>query len=217
MTIVTFFTAVSIIFQIVNMGRLMKEFEDDFVLIKKIIAGDVDLFAQIVDRYKSHVASIVTGRVPFDDVEEVCHNIFLRTFKSLSNYTVKTHFSHWLSRIAVRGCCDFWRAKKRRHEIPVSTLNDEQQDFIDVVGSESSKERFEHSRELDDSRELLKECMKALSPEDRMLIELVYWEGWKLKDVAESFGWGVPKTKVRSMRAKQKLRKLIEKMIEDEG
>jgi DNA-directed RNA polymerase specialized sigma24 family protein len=59
--------------------------------------------------------------------------------------------------------------------------------------------------------------MQTLTPEDRILIELVYWEGWKLKDAAVSFGWGVPKTKVRAMRAKQKLRKQIEKMIEDEG
>ncbi len=196
----------------------MKQFDEDLVFIKQIIAGDVDLFERLVEKYKQTVASIVAGRVPYKDMEEVCHDIFLRAYNSLGRYSAKSPFSHWLSRLAVRGCCDYWRSRKRSREVAVSTLTDDQKNLIDVLGREQSEDNFSREEAQSDAGELLEQCMVDLTPEDRMLMELVYWKGWKLKDVAESFGWGLSRTKIRAMRVRQRLRKKIELLeLEERG
>ena len=63
-----------------------------------------------------------------------------------------------------------------------------------------------------EAAELTEWLLKQLAPEDRTLIEAIHVDGMRLKDVAAALGWSLIKTKVRAMRARNKMRKLLESM-----
>jgi RNA polymerase sigma-70 factor (ECF subfamily) len=45
-----------------------------------------------------------------------------------------------------------------------------------------------------------------------MVLELVYLEGYSVKEAANLLGWSTAKVKVRSFRSRKKLHKLIKEM-----
>ena len=60
---------------------------DDAEIIRRVTAGEVDLFETLVNRYRVHVARIVSRHVPRDRVDELCQDAFIRAYRSLG--TVK--------------------------------------------------------------------------------------------------------------------------------
>jgi RNA polymerase sigma-70 factor, ECF subfamily len=56
-------------------------------------------------------------------------------------------------------------------------------------------------------------AMDRLSPEDRMVVELIYLEGLSGKEAADLLGWSVANVKVRAFRSRNKLRKLLSETI----
>src|SRR5205085_8070007 len=126
----------------------------DDAIIRRVIAGEVDLFEELILRYQQQVGRIVAGHVRREMVEEVSHEVFVRAYTSLRTYAFRTPFPHWLSRIAVRTCYDAWRASAR-NETPLSALADETRDWSDrLLGAESS-ERFEELTRRQETAEVL--------------------------------------------------------------
>jgi DNA-directed RNA polymerase specialized sigma24 family protein len=56
----------------------------------------------------------------------------------------------------------------------------------------------------------VRKALTGLSPEDRTLVELVYFEDMPIKEAAAVLEKSVTATKVKAMRARQKMRSLIE-------
>jgi RNA polymerase sigma-70 factor (ECF subfamily) len=175
----------------------------------------VDLFVELINRYQQHVGRIVAGHVRRDMVEEVAHDSFVRAYTSLSTYSFRTPFSHWLATIALRACYDAWRNASARKEVPLSGLGDEQQQWADRLLATESHERFEDLARQQETRELLHSALNQLSPENRMVLTLVHLEGHSVREAAELLGWSTVNVKVRAHRARQQLRKILEGLLRD--
>jgi RNA polymerase sigma-70 factor, ECF subfamily len=182
------------------------------------VAGDVDLFEELLMRYQEQVGRIVAGHVPREMVDEVAHDVFVRAYTSLPTYSFRTPFSHWLSTIAVRTCYDAWRTVLARKEVPLSgpsEVPDEQQQWTEHVLATESKERFNAMVQQRDATNLLQWGLAQLSPENRMVVTLVHLEGHSVREAAELLGWTVVNVKVRAHRARQQLRKILETLLRD--
>src|SRR2546425_10285954 len=99
----------------------------DEEIIRRVLAGEVDLFVELITRYQHHVGRIVAGHVRRDMVEEVSHDVFVRAYTSLSTYSFRTPFSHWLATIAVRACYNACRNASARKLVRLSGIGDEEQ------------------------------------------------------------------------------------------
>ena len=187
----------------------------DEEIIRRVLAGEVDLFVELITRYQYHVGRIVAGHVRRDMVEEVSHDVFVRAYTSLSTYSRKTPFAHWLSRIALRSCYDAWRSVAGRKELPLSSLGDEHQQWAERLLATESHERFEELVRQQETTELLHRALAQLSPENRMVVTLVHLEGLSVREAAERLGWSVINVKVRAHRARQQLRQILEGLIKD--
>jgi RNA polymerase sigma-70 factor (ECF subfamily) len=181
---------------------------DDQELVHRVLEGETDRFAELINRYRQHVAKIVTGHVPYDQVEEVAQDVFIRAFTGLNGYSGQTPFEHWLSGIAVRTCYDFWRAYRRREQ-PVSTLAPEHQAWIEQALASESDEQFREQAGRREVRDVLDWALGRLSAEDRMVLTLVYLEGRSMREAARLLGWSIVNVKVRAHRAKRAIRKLL--------
>ena len=187
-------------------------------IIRRVLAGEVEVFVELITRYRQHVGRIVAGHVSGDMVEEVAHDVFVRAYTSLSTYSFRMPFAHWLSRIAVRSCYDAWRSKSGRRETPFSALGNQPQEWqgwMDEVLSTESTERFEELTRRREAKELLHWALSQVSAENRIVLTLVHLEGHSVREAAEMLGWSVVNVKVRAHRARQQLRKILEGLPRD--
>jgi RNA polymerase sigma-70 factor (ECF subfamily) len=184
--------------------------DDDQAIVLDILGGNVDAFELLLDRYQDLVARIARKHVPREHVQEVAHEIFIRTYQSLGNYKGNRPFKHWLSKIAVRGCYDFWRDYYKRQETPVGSIDDEYWCRAGHIWSSLSQE---NGKELLEVRDLLHWALGHLSPASRTVLTLTYLEGYSTTEAAGLLGWSVPRVKIQSYRARRKLRKVLAKTL----
>jgi RNA polymerase sigma-70 factor (ECF subfamily) len=181
----------------------------DAEIIGEVLAGNVNAFEALLERYECYVSGIATRHVPRESVREVAHDTFLRAYQSLKTFKGEKPFKHWLSKIAVRCCYDFWRAHYRNRERPISAISDEGRDWVAGVLSEASMESFTEHSSRSEAITLLHWALDRLSAEDRTVLTLTWLEGYSVREAAERLGWSVPNVKVRSFRARKKLRKVL--------
>lgn len=181
---------------------------DDLQIINRVLQGEVECFAELIDRYQQHVTKIVNRHVPSDHVAEVAHDVFVRAFGGLAGFSTGGPFEHWLSGIAVRACYDFWRARSRE-DMPVSSFTAEHDAWIDQVLADESDERFQEQVRRQETTEILQRALQRLSPENRLVLTLVHLEGHSVREAARLLGWSVVNVKVRTHRARHALRRLL--------
>jgi RNA polymerase sigma-70 factor (ECF subfamily) len=182
----------------------------DTEIVRRVLNGDVNAFESLLIRYKDTVLKIVKKHVPYNDVEETIQNVFLRAYQSLPSFKGESGFRQWLSSIAVKTCCDFWRKTYRSREISMSVLTEKHQNWLEEVITEQSEQAINKKGSQNEARELLDWALGRLSAEDRMLMELVYLEGLSGKEAADLLGWSVANVKVRCFRSRKKLEKILE-------
>jgi RNA polymerase sigma-70 factor, ECF subfamily len=187
----------------------------DSEVIGRVVGGDVNAFEVIVHRYTRLVAGVVANHVPRDRVDEVAQDAFVEGFRSLGSFAHRGPFGHWMAKIAVRCCYDFWREHHRRSEISLSDLSEEAQDWMDKLLAVQSDEAFKREMARAEAREVLDHALGRLSPEDRMVVTLVHLDGQSVKEAAELLGWSTVAVKVRAHRSRKKLRRIILDLLED--
>jgi len=189
----------------------------DAEIVDLVRDGDVDAFETLVERYEDRVFGIVARHVPPRDAGEVAHDAFVRAYLALSSYAGTGDFAGWLARIAVRACSDYWRGRYRRREREESALSDEERRWLEEAASDRSIVAIERGESARHASELLDRALSRLSPEDRMVIEIVHIDERPVKEAAAALGWSAGNVKVRALRARRKLRRILGEMLEDQG
>jgi RNA polymerase sigma-70 factor, ECF subfamily len=185
----------------------------DLEIIQRVVKGDIQAFEVLVQRYRSLVFGVVARHVPRGSIEDVAQEVLVRTYQSLPGFSARSSFRRWLTTIAVRSCCDFWRNRERHPEVPLSTLTEEHQAWLDEALAPQSREVFREQIERAEAKEILDYALERIAAEDRMVLSLVHLEGLPVKEAAELLGWSVIKTKVKAHRARREMRRIIVKLI----
>jgi len=185
----------------------------DSEIIRQVLEGNVNSFESLMVRYKDLVLRIVKKHVPYSETEEMAQETFIRVYQSLSGFKSRGDFKQWVSSIAVRACYDYWRKVYRNKEVAMSSLTERQQKWLEEVASDQPEIPFQDDDVQKEATELLDWAMERLSPEDRMVLELVYLEGLPGKEVADLLGWSLANVKVRAFRSRNKLKKILQETI----
>lgn len=180
----------------------------DGELVRRVRQGDSERFAELIQRYQRHVGRIVGRRVPAERVPEFVHDVFVRAYVNLAQFSDAVPFEHWLAGIAVRTCYDFWREQSRR-DVPVSALTDDHQRWIEQTLSAQSDRQFHDQTAKREAAEILEWALRHLSPEDRAVLTLVHLDGYSVRETAQLLSWSVINVKVRAHRARRALRALL--------
>jgi RNA polymerase sigma-70 factor (ECF subfamily) len=98
----------------------------DGTLIKQSLAGDQGAFAFLVTRYHRPLVCYIRGILKDDDeIYDVLQHVFLQLYVSLPTLLTDVSLKAWLFRVARNRCLDELRRRRRRAEIPFSTLERE--------------------------------------------------------------------------------------------
>lgn len=181
---------------------------DEQELIQRIRGGDSERFGDLVNRYEGHVVRIVGRRVPADRAAEIAHDVFVRAYFGLAQFSNDVPFDHWLAGIVVRTCYDFWRDRKRE-EVPVSTLTDNHHRWIEQALAAQSDDEWRSQTSRREAKDVLEWALGQLSPENRAVLTLVQLDGRSVREAAQLLGWSVVTVKVRVHRARHALRKIL--------
>jgi len=186
--------------------------DNDVQVVQRVLDGDRDAFEVLVHRYGGEVFVVVGRRVPAAAVESVAQEVFVSAFRSLGLYEPEQVFEHWLLRIARRRCCDYWRQRQRDREISATAMSDEQSSLLETVSAIRAQDEFERECQRGEAQELVWLALGQLSPEDRLLVECIYFDRLPLAEVAATLDWSLVKVKVRAFRVRKKLRHIIERL-----
>lgn len=181
---------------------------NDADIVRRVLDGDVNAYALLVDAHAAQIMGITARHVPQDRAAEVAHETFVRAYERLCTYKGESPFVHWLTRIALRRCADFWRGRGKSRETPFSALGSGAREWIESI-PDSSCEGLDVHAERSEAGAILDWALAQLAPEDRQVLVMTHMDGQALNDVAELMGWSLSKVKVRSHRARRKLRDVL--------
>jgi RNA polymerase sigma-70 factor, ECF subfamily len=181
----------------------------DAEIVEQVVAGDVHAFEHLLRKYQNHVVILLKKHLPYDQIEETAQDVFIRAYRSLPTFRGESSFKQWLSTIAVRTCYDFWRKRYKSRELPMSSLTEKHQLWLEEAISAQSSQSFHEQSLQKEAREILDWALDRLTAADRMVLELVYLEGYSLRETADLLGWSIANVKVRSFRARKKLHKFL--------
>lgn len=176
----------------------------DAEVVARVLAGDADAFAIIVDRYHDryarYAAQLVGNR---EDAEEALQDAFVRAYRALARYEERERFGGWLLRIVVNECRTV-AARRRRHDTRFPDLD---------TASWAIAERdaaAEHPAELAALREELARALARLPVEQREALLLKYAEELSYEEISAITGAGTSALKMRVKRACARLREILQ-------
>jgi RNA polymerase sigma-70 factor (ECF subfamily) len=181
----------------------------EFELLEEARRGGDTAFSRVIEAYRKRILGTIArliGRP--DDVEDVGQEVFLRLYFSLDQLRTPEVFEPWLYRLTVNACYDYLRKKKRRPELRMSDLSEQQVTMADAAAAGKTTETEEARRQVRDTVEAL---LGAVSADDRILLMLKEVEGLSLRELEQIYRVKENALKVRLFRARQRVLKAFDR------
>jgi len=176
----------------------------DTEIIERTLAGDTQVFSELVKRYQNFVFTITLRYTPNrEDAEEIAQDAFIKAYKSLGSFRGESKFSTWLFTITTTSCLSFLRKKKP----DIRSLDNEK--VMAVV--ENTDSGFSANQMETKSRvTMVNEAIQLLSPDDANILTLFYKGEQSLEEISVVMGIEANAVKVRLHRARARLKEKMQ-------
>jgi RNA polymerase sigma-70 factor (ECF subfamily) len=191
------------------------ELRDESRMIASIVAGDAQLFHELIRPYERRVYAMALSFLHNEaDAEDAAQEAFLKAFRNLATFRNEAKFGTWLTSIALNEA----RSRiRRRDAIRMESLDEPHED-----GEQPSpallrdwKEIPSEALERKEVRQLLQKAITALP--------LIYREVFRLRDIeqlsvheaAQVLGITISSVKVRLHRARMMLQKKLAPQLKE--
>ena len=177
---------------------------DDVKLIQRILTGDENAFATLVEKYQRQVHALAFRKVgDFQTAEDITQETFLRVHQKLATLNDPAKFSGWLYAIVNHLCIAWYRENRLQteslQEIYISEI--ETDVYSQYIATEHAKTTAEAQRDL------VKRLLTKLKESDREVITLHYFEEMTSSEIGTYLGVSENTIKSRLHRARQQLKK----------
>jgi RNA polymerase sigma-70 factor (ECF subfamily) len=179
--------------------------EEEIQVIDRILAGERDLYAKLVNEYKSYAYTIALKIVENKpEAEEAAQDAFIKAFHYLKGFNRQAKFSTWLYRIVFNTAISY----KRKNRQQFQSIENSIVEYSVKADSQIEK---------DDRQAFVKKAMDKLNEADKLAIQLYYIKEFSLGEVAEMMGQAENTIKVRIHRARQRLADELKKILKEEA
>src|SRR5438552_3658434 len=183
--------------------------------VARVRQRDEDAARLLLNQLYPLVIKLVRAHLPRRTSEEdLAQVIFMKIFAKIDQFSGTVPFEHWVSRIAVNTCLNQLQAERIRPELRWADLSEEEERVLESLAS--TTEDFQHPAEHLAAKDLLDKLLAKLSPEDRLLVNLIHLQGHSVEEVRKITGWNHSLIKVRVFRARHKLKKHLARLMEEE-
>jgi RNA polymerase sigma factor (sigma-70 family) len=182
----------------------------DTEIIRHVLKGDQQVFAELVSRYQNYVFTLVMRFTENrEDAEEVSQDVFVKAYRSLADFRGDSKFSTWLYTIARTSSITFLRKKKLE---TVSIDNEKTAVQLENRESSFSANVIEQKSRI----QMVNEAIQLLSVDDAQIITLFYKAEQSLEEMGKILGMEPNTVKVKLHRARQRLKEKMEKHFSNE-
>jgi RNA polymerase sigma-70 factor (ECF subfamily) len=183
----------------------------DLAAVERTRAGDTAAFRVLVERYGRSVFRLAFRMTGNEfDAEDVVQETFLRAFKQLGSYEVRSSFSTWLYRIAANYSLDLIRSRKRHAARRVVESTEEENILDSVKATDPGQDRIYYSVQV---KQRLDSALSLLSDQERTAFLLRHFEGKSIEEIGAILDLGVSATKNSIFRAVRKVREALEPVV----
>ncbi len=178
--------------------------QNDVELIQRILQGDQDAFAVLVNKYQKGIHALAWRKIgDFHIAQEITQDTFLKAYQNLGDLKSYNSFGGWLYVIAARLCYD-WRQK---NAMPMESMDNIDASEVDHV-SYSRYVADKQATEADETRrEVVKKLLQKLPESERTVITLFYLGEMTINAISEFLGVSPNTIKSRLSRARNRLKK----------
>jgi len=178
---------------------------DDAADVRRVLSGDVDAYAALVDRYYDQCARYAVRMLGNrDDAEDALQATFLRAYRALGKYQDRDKFFAWLYRILVNQCRSLAARRSQRERVFVRE---------EAVLLNAPDERA--TGWAGEDEEFVQRVLSELDPLLREAFLLKYIDELSYEEMATLTGVGVSALKMRVKRACDRLRERWESIEHD--
>jgi len=170
------------------------------LLLTKARKGDKEAFGQVIYPYERLIYNIAYKYMGnAEDAGDVAQESLLKIYLNIKSCRSMETFKAWAAKITVNTALDALRKRAGK--------------FVEITEDYAAPEtdRPEHIAVKNEDIRLIKDSIKALSPEHRMLIILRDLEGFSYEELAQAAGIALGTVKSRLSRARFALREQIDK------
>ncbi|MEP6804108.1 MAG: sigma-70 family RNA polymerase sigma factor [Flavobacterium sp.] len=177
--------------------------------IDKILQGETNSFAVLVDRYKDMIFSLAHKMIKNrEEAEEVAQDTFIKVYNSLNKFKGDSKFSTWIYKIAYNTCLD--RLKKNKKEDNNISIDEFSAHLIKTMDNALS------ALEEKERRQTIQDCLNLLPSDENFLLTLFYFEDQSLDEIGKIMNINANNVKVKLFRSRQKLAVILKKKLEPE-
>ena len=176
----------------------------DIEIISRVLKGDQQAYAELVNRYKNYVFTLALRFTKNrEDAEEVAQDIFIKAYRSLADFKGTAKFSTWLYTVVYTTSITFLRKKKPE----VQSLDNERVfELADNQDSGFSANQVEQKSRVS----MVNDAIAMLNADDAQIITLFYKAEQSLEEIGAILGLEQNTAKVRLHRARQRLKEKME-------
>ncbi len=172
--------------------------------IARCLAGEVWAFERLLESHETMVRSMIRRLVDAEhEVDELAQQTFVAAYENLRQYAGTARFSTWLCQIALNKSRDHMRRRRRARQEETDV------DELDLASDARGPDGLLAAKQLDRQ---LQAALRAMRRADREVIVFKYIAGHSYETVAQILGCTPQAAKVRSMRARDELKKVLEGM-----
>ena len=176
----------------------------DYELVKQAASGDQSAFAELLNRYKNLVYSVVLRMVnDTEEANDLAQEIFIKLYRNLDKYQPEYKFSTWLIRISTNHVIDYRRKRKQE------TISIEEISYELTNNSTPEKEYIQKEK-----KKYLEYAIQALPDLYKIPIVLYHQQGLHYQEIADIIGEPLSKVKNRIFRGRKMLKESLEKETE---
>lgn len=185
------------------------EAKTDQFYIERVLQGDSNAFAFLINRYKDMVFTLALKIVKSrEDAEEVAQDSFLKAYQKLDGFKGQSKFSTWLYTIVYRSALTKVRKKKLETTDIDSYVLDNHRDGQDFPQLEAMKNG--------EQQKYVRQAIDNLGETDSLLITLFYLHDNSIEEIQEITDMSQSNVKVRLFRARKRLYKELSLLLKEE-
>ena len=188
---------------IITSPARQQEADADFSIVKRVQAGDVAAFDQLILKYRERVFGVVYNLTSNrEDTADLTQDTFIKAFQSINRFQGHCSFFTWLYKIAVNTSLSHLRKNRLRTFFSLEKIQEDgtNAQLLEQLTDKNGADRDTYLREL---QQKLNEAMQKLSIPHRTVITLFEIDGLSHTEIAEVMGCSEGTVRSRLHYAKQ--------------
>ena len=195
-----------------NTKKKISNKEIDLSLVRRAKKGDYRAFDLLVLKYQSRVIATAFKYVKEKQLaEDIAQEAFIKSYKSIDSFREESSFYTWVYRIAVNTAKNYLVSAKRRNEVVISNLSEDDSFYPEKSDVDSPQDLLKAS----ELRDLIFETLSSLGEETRTALSLREFDGLSYEQIAEIVKCPVGTVRSRIFRGREMIEDVVGKHMDN--